>query len=58
MMSSLETALNYDHGKSALQGMSNVGARLTHGYGQSGGFSWADGAWTFSNANRLWSVGY
>lgn len=58
MMRSLETALGDDMGISSLQGMDNLGAWLTHGFGQTGGFSWADGAWTFANANSLWSVGY
>ncbi|KAJ5145172.1 hypothetical protein N7448_002564 [Penicillium atrosanguineum] len=57
-MGSLESALGNDLGISNLPGMSNLGAWLTHGFGQTGGFSWADGAWTFSNANSLWSVGY
>lgn len=57
-MGSLESALGNDFGISNLPGMSNLGAWLTHGFGQTGGFSWADGAWTFSNANSLWSVGY
>ncbi|KAJ5689864.1 Heparinase II/III family protein [Penicillium macrosclerotiorum] len=58
MMGSLETATGDDLGISKLPGMSNLGTWLTHGFGQTGGFSWADGAWTFSNANSLWSVGY
>ncbi|KAJ5906257.1 uncharacterized protein N7473_003173 [Penicillium subrubescens] len=58
MMGSLDSALGNDLGISSLPGMSNLGAWLTHGFGQTGGFSWADGAWTFSNANSLWSVGY
>jgi hypothetical protein len=37
--------------------MDNLGAWLTHNYGQAGGFSFGDGAWTF-NANSLWSIGY
>ena len=57
-LGSLESALGNDLGISNLPGMSNLGAWLTHGFGQTGGFSWADGAWTFSNANSLWSVGY
>lgn len=57
-LGSLESALGNDLGISDLPGMSNLGAWLTHGFGQAGGFSWADGAWTFSNANSLWSVGY
>lgn len=58
MMGSLDSALGNNLGISSLPGMSNLGAWLTHGFGQTGGFSWADGAWTFSNANSLWSVGY
>jgi hypothetical protein len=58
MMGSLDSALGNDLGISSLPGMSNLGAWLTHGFGQTGGFSWADGAWSFSNANSLWSVGY
>jgi hypothetical protein len=58
MMGSLDSALGNDLGISSLPGMSNLGAWLTHGFGQTGGFSWADGAWTFSNANSLWSIGY
>ncbi|KAF3396662.1 hypothetical protein DPV78_008380 [Talaromyces pinophilus] len=58
MMGSLDSALGNDLGISKLPGMSNLGAWLTHGFGQTGGFSWGDGAWTFSNANSLWSVGY
>lgn len=58
MMGSLDSALGNDLGISSLPGMSNLGAWLTYGFGQTGGFSWADGAWTFSNANSLWSVGY
>ena len=57
-LGSLESALGNDLGISDLPGMSNLGAWLTHSFGQTGGFSWADGAWTFSNANSLWSVGY
>ncbi|KAJ5777443.1 hypothetical protein N7520_000689 [Penicillium odoratum] len=57
-MGSLDSALGDDLGISDLPGMSNLGAWLTHSFGQTGGFSWADGAWTFSNANSLWSVGY
>jgi hypothetical protein len=58
MLGSLESAVGDDFGISDLPGMSNLGAWLTHGFGQTGGFSWADGAWIFSNANSLWSVGY
>ncbi|KAJ5548922.1 hypothetical protein N7513_006156 [Penicillium frequentans] len=58
MMKSLDTALGDDLGISDLPGMSGLGAWLTHGFGQTGGFSWGDGAWTFSNANSLWSAGY
>ncbi|RAO73933.1 uncharacterized protein BHQ10_009945 [Talaromyces amestolkiae] len=58
MMGSLDSALGNDLGISNLPGMSNLGAWLTHGFGQTGGFSWADGSWTFSNANSLWSIGY
>lgn len=58
MMKSLDTALGDDLGISELPGMSGLGAWLTQGFGQTGGFSWADGAWTFSNANSLWSAGY
>ncbi|KAJ5453923.1 uncharacterized protein N7458_004879 [Penicillium daleae] len=58
MMGSLDSALGNDLGISSLPGMGNLGAWLTHGFGQTGGFSWADGAWTFSNANSLWSIGY
>lgn len=58
MMGSLDSALGNDLGISSLPGMRNLGAWLTHGFGQTGGFSWADGAWAFSNANSLWSVGY
>jgi hypothetical protein len=58
MMGSLDSALGNDLGISSLPGISNLGAWLTHSFGQTGGFSWADGAWTFSNANSLWSVGY
>jgi hypothetical protein len=58
MMGSLDSALGSDLGISSLPGMKNLGSWLTHGFGQSGGFSWGDGAWKFSNANTLWSVGY
>ncbi|KAL2820307.1 chondroitin AC/alginate lyase [Aspergillus granulosus] len=58
MMGALDTALEDDLGISSLEGMNNLGAWLTHGLGQTGAFSWADGAWTLSNANTLWSVGY
>ncbi|KAJ5711761.1 hypothetical protein N7488_005917 [Penicillium malachiteum] len=58
MLGSLDSAVGNDLGISSLPGMSNLGAWLTHGFGNTGGFSWADGAWTFSNANSLWSVGY
>ncbi|KAJ5950086.1 hypothetical protein N7454_001670 [Penicillium verhagenii] len=57
-MGSLDSALGNDLGISKLPGLDTLGAWLTYGYGQAGGFSWADGAWTFSNANSLWSVGY
>ncbi|KAJ5930820.1 hypothetical protein N7466_006313 [Penicillium verhagenii] len=57
-MGSLDSALGNDLGISQLPGLDNLGEWLTYGYGQAGGFSWADGAWTFSNANSLWSVGY
>ncbi|KAL3443313.1 hypothetical protein BJX65DRAFT_311993 [Aspergillus insuetus] len=58
MMGALDTALGDDLGISSLAGIDNLGAWLTHGLGQAGAFSWADGAWTLSNANTLWSVGY
>ncbi|KAJ5919075.1 hypothetical protein N7466_010018 [Penicillium verhagenii] len=58
MMGSLDTALGDDLGISGLSGMSNVGAWLTHTFGNVGGFGWADGSWEFSNADSLWSVGY
>ncbi|KAJ2978810.1 hypothetical protein NQ176_g3611 [Zarea fungicola] len=58
MLRSMETALGTDLGISNMPGISNLGGWMTHGFGQAGGFSWADGAWTFDNANSLWSVGY
>ncbi|KAL4862519.1 hypothetical protein BDV12DRAFT_202968 [Aspergillus spectabilis] len=58
MMAALDTAVEDDLGISSLAGMDNLGAWLTQGLGQAGAFSWADGAWTLSNANTLWSVGY
>ncbi|KAL3465898.1 hypothetical protein BJX64DRAFT_285177 [Aspergillus heterothallicus] len=58
MMGAMDTALGDDLGISSLEGMDGLGAWLTYGLGQTGAFSWADGAWTLSNANTLWSVGY
>ncbi|ATY60555.1 Heparinase II III family [Cordyceps militaris] len=58
MLRSMETALGTDLGLSNLPGISNYGGWLTHGFGQAGGFSWADGSWLFANANTMWSVGY
>lgn len=39
MMGSLDSALGNDLGISSLPGMGNLGAWLTHGFGQTGGFS-------------------
>ncbi|KAL4862059.1 hypothetical protein BDV12DRAFT_203398 [Aspergillus spectabilis] len=58
MMGALDSALGDDLGISSLEGMNSLGAWLTHGMEQTGAFSWGDGAWTLSNANTLWSVGY
>lgn len=58
MLRSLETALGHDLGLTSLSGINNIGAWLTHFLGQAGGFSWADGAWKFANANGLWNAGY
>ena len=58
VMGSMDSALGHTLGISDLPGMSNLGAWLVHGFGNTGGFSWGDGAWTFTNANSLWSVGY
>lgn len=56
--SSLESALSDDLGISSLPGIEDLGSWLAYGYGQVGGFSWADGSWVFSNANSLWSTAY